>query len=409
VVPDHAPRRRGPGSIGFPFIGALAVTALSLLQGCAPLPILDGRVASVSIRDGADTRLGRAIMPLVQAHAGRSGVLPLLSARDSFAARVRLADAAQRSLDVQYYIWHKDLSGTLLLDALRGAADRGVRVRLLLAIGPGVDDVSSDFDRYWASGSSYPAKDVLAPVGTESVAALAAAATAVEQSVEAVQYMKAIADSPFVRSLLGQTLAFEWATVHMVSDDPAKGLGEVPDDDLLWARLKRVMKKPERELKLVSAYFVPGAEGVHFFTKMSAGGVKVQVLTNSLEATDVVAAHAGYARRRKALLEAGAILFELKRLSSEAVANERDAAWGVVGSSGSSLHAKTFAIDDSRIFVGSFNFDPRSARLNTEMGFVIDSPLLARSIADSFARNMPDHACEVRLARRCVSDKSRPC
>ena len=67
------------------------------------------------------------------------------------------------------------------------------------------------------------------------------------------------------------------------------------------------------------------------------------------------------------------------------------------GVSNSSLHAKTFSIDDAQLFIGSFNFDPRSARLNTEMGFVIDSPALARSIADSFARDMPSRAYEVRL------------
>ena len=447
---------------------------------------LDELVPSLSIRDSANTRLGRAIVPLVQAHTGQSGVAPLLSGRDAFAARMRLADAAERSLDVQYYIWHKDLSGTLLLDALRRAADRGVRVRLLLddnntsglddtlatldthanievrlfnpfrtrnwrplgylfdfarlnrrmhnksftadnqatviggrnvgdeyfgagddflfvdldvlAIGPVVADVSADFDRYWGSGSSYPAREVLLPVGKETISVLAAATNAIENTPAAVQYLNAIRESPFVRNLLAHTLEFEWTQVHMVSDDPAKGLGEVPNEELLWTRLKRVMKKPERELKLVSAYFVPGAEGVDFFAAMAAHGVTIQVLTNSLEATDVVAVHAGYARRRKALLESGVILFELKRLSSDAVISGKDAPRRTGGSSGSSLHAKTFAIDASRIFIGSFNFDPRSARLNTEMGFVIDSSVLARSIADSFAHALPGRAYEVRLA-----------
>ena len=50
------------------------------------------------------------------------------------------------------------------------------------------------------------------------------------------------------------------------------------------------------------------------------------------------------------------------------------------------LHAKTFAVDGARIFVGSFNFDPRSAQLNTEMGFVIDSPALAVQIAERSSR-----------------------
>jgi phosphatidylserine/phosphatidylglycerophosphate/cardiolipin synthase-like enzyme len=67
-------------------------------------------------------------------------------------------------------------------------------------------------------------------------------------------------------------------------------------------------------MKLVSPYLVLGEEGVAFFSAMAASGVKVTMLTNSLEATDVVAVHAGYAKRRKALLEAGVALFELKKI-----------------------------------------------------------------------------------------------
>jgi putative cardiolipin synthase len=86
----------------------------------------------VTQRDTFVTRPGRAIAPLVQAHPGLSGVFALPDGRDAFAARVLLADAAERTLDARYYIWQNDLSGGLLFDALRRAADRGVRVRLLL-------------------------------------------------------------------------------------------------------------------------------------------------------------------------------------------------------------------------------------------------------------------------------------
>ena len=61
------------------------------------------------------------------------------------------------------------------------------------------------------------------------------------------------------------------------------------------------------------------------------------------------------------------------------------------------LHAKTFAVDDNRIFVGSFNFDPRSARLNTEMGLVIQSGTLARQLSKAFDTQVPKLAYEVRL------------
>jgi putative cardiolipin synthase len=140
---------------------------------------------------------------------------------------------------------------------------------------------------------------------------------------------------------------------------------------------------------------VPAEAGEKAFTAFAVNGVKVRILTNSLEATDVAVVHAGYAKRRNALLKAGVTLYELQRLSSNA---ERNKSAGLFGSSGSSLHAKTFAVDSSRVFIGSFNFDPRSARLNTELGFVIESPRLAEHIEDAFNRRIPAEAYEARLS-----------
>ena len=127
---------------------------------------------------------------------------------------------------------------------------------------------------------------------------------------------------------------------------------------------------------------------------MARRGVRIEVLTNSLEATDVAVVHAGYAKRRARLLDAGVTLYELRRLSRAGEATRSEAGFG---SSGSSLHAKTLAVDGSRVFVGSFNFDPRSAELNTEMGFVIQSPALAQKVDVAFAGRIPANAYEVRL------------
>ncbi|HAP78404.1 MAG TPA: hypothetical protein DCR14_20265 [Acidimicrobiaceae bacterium] len=99
----------------------------ALLGGCGSLPSLADRSPSTALADTHDTRLGRAIAPRAAAHPGKSGVYPLLDSRNAFAARVLLARAAERSLDVQYYIWRPDLSGTLLFEALHEAAERGVR------------------------------------------------------------------------------------------------------------------------------------------------------------------------------------------------------------------------------------------------------------------------------------------
>jgi putative cardiolipin synthase len=123
-------------------------------------------------------------------------------------------------------------------------------------------------------------------------------------------------------------------------------------------------------------------------------GVQVCILTNSLAATDVAAVHAGYAKHRADLLRAGVRLHELKSSALEHQAGSRS---GQGGSSSASLHAKTFALDGRCVFVGSFNFDPRSALLNTEMGLLIESPALAERLGAIFDQAVPDLAYEVRL------------
>jgi len=128
---------------------------------------------------------------------------------------------------------------------------------------------------------------------------------------------------------------------------------------------------------------------------MARRGVEITILVNSLEATDVDAVHSGYAKRRKPLLEAGITLYEMRLVSPD---TERHRSTGPLGSSASSLHAKTMSVDRSRVFIGSFNFDPRSANLNTELGFVMASPALAAAMANVLQTDIPDIAYEVHLS-----------
>jgi cardiolipin synthase C len=121
------------------------------MDGCNTLPPLVNRTTSTAILNTDTTRLGTAISPLVDAHPGKSGIYPLADAREAFAARALLAHAAERTLDLQYYIWRGDMSGTLLFNAVRNAADRGVRVRLLLD-----DHGTSGVDRILVALDSHP-------------------------------------------------------------------------------------------------------------------------------------------------------------------------------------------------------------------------------------------------------------
>ena len=123
-------------------------------------------------------------------------------------------------------------------------------------------------------------------------------------------------------------------------------------------------------------------------------GVQVRMLTNSLDATDVLPVHAGYAKRRKDLLRSGVQLYELRQQAAVDAPIDR---LGPFGTSGASLHAKTFAVDGARIFVGSFNFDPRSTTLNTEMGLLIDSERMAQGLHDAFDADLRGLAWRVEL------------
>ncbi|MFG3824591.1 phospholipase D-like domain-containing protein, partial [Escherichia coli] len=145
---------------------------------------------------------------------------------------------------------------------------------------------------------------------------------------------------------------------------------------------------------IISSYFVPTRAGVAQLLRLVRKGVKIAILTNSLAANDVAVVHSGYARWRKKLLRYGVELYELKPTREQpSVIHDR----GITGNSGASLHAKTFSIDSKTVFIGSFNFDPRSIQLNTEMGFVIESEALASLIHKRFLQSLHDAAWQLRL------------
>lgn len=464
---------------------AAVATSISLVSGCAStLPPLDDRVASSAILETADTRLGRALSARVTAHPGKSGVHTMPKPRDAFVARAVLAAMADKSIDVQYYIWHGDTVGYLLFDAIWDAAERGVRVRMLLddantggldptiatldahpnievrlynpfvqrgsralgylsdftrlnrrmhnksftvdnqisivggrnigneyfgagggvvfadldvvVVGAAVHEISGEFDIYWNSPSAYPAAGFVGNAGAKEAADLREFFAKMRAEPESMAYVEALRATPLARDIIERRVEFEWVSTRVVFDDPAKTLDTAARTDvLLFPELVRVMGRPQGTLDLISPYFVPRDDGAAALVALAQSGVRIRILTNSLAASDVSAVHAGYAKHREQLLRAGIQLFELKPTAvQEAPAGKS----GVGSSSSAGLHAKTFSVDGKRVFVGSFNFDPRSARLNTEMGVVIESPALARDMAEAFDRSVPVVAYQVRLA-----------
>lgn len=467
----------------------LMLGVLALVGGCMSLPQNVERTPSLALVHTDDTRLGRAVGVRAAANPGKDGIFPLANGRDAFAARIVLAAVAERSLDLQYYIWKPDTTGQLMFEETWKAAERGVRVRILLddqqtrkldatiaaldahpnievrlfnpyvnrsfrvgdiatdfarinrrmhnksfnadnqvaivggrnigneyygadprldyndldvlAVGPAVREVSRQFDLYWNSVSAYPAASVIGQAVFEREAHLRDDWAKVRQDPETLRYIDTVRKTPIVQQLLDRKLPLEWTSARIIYDDPEKVL-QPPEriETHLLPRMRATMGQPMHELDLVSPYFVPGKEGAQAFAALAERGVRLRVVTNSLAATDVSPVHAGYKKYRKALLRSGARIYELKPSAElqERKKKEDDVdKHSIGGSASAALHAKTFAVDRSRIFVGSFNLDPRSSRLNTEMGAVIDSPSLAKQLSEAIDTRVANSAYEVRL------------
>ncbi|MDO5653388.1 MAG: phospholipase D family protein [Brachymonas sp.] len=453
-------------------VGLVATAKL----GYRPLPDNSQRPASqrFAAADTAATLLGKAVAKETAAHPGLTGIFPLYDGHDAFAARTVLADVAERSIDAQYFIWRDDTAGHLVFQALLKAANRGVRVRLLLddnntpgmdgvllaldqhpnievrlfnpfmqrqqrvvgfmsdfyrlnrrmhnksftvdnqitvmggrnvadeyyetgvgmafadldvaAVGPVVDATSQQFDQYWESAAVYPASAII-PADTQP--AVLDGTPRTDAATQA--YLKAVAASTLMQQLQQGDLPLHWTTAEVISDHPGKGLGEAPKGSHVLDKILPVMLGAQQELSIVSAYFVPTQAGTDLLVQLRQKPVEVKLLTNSLSATDVLPVHAGYARYRDNLLRAGVKIHELKRGAAVA----QPVAFGPGGSSDASLHAKVFSVDRKHIFIGSFNMDPRSADLNTEMGLLLESPVLAQLLEDALAQKNPVFSYEL--------------
>lgn len=437
--------------------------------------------------DTQNTRLARTVAGDIAKHSGKSGFHLLSSGMDAFVARVGLVDLAERSLDVQYYIWHNDTTGTILVDRLLRAADRGVRVRVLLddldtagkdrdirlldahpnievrlynpfinrgnrllefatdlsrvnrrmhnksltadnaativggrnigneyfgavshaefsdldvlGTGPIVQDVSGMFDTYWNSESVAPIRGFASdqPVTEE---ALARARVGFEKTVQELAnspYIAAIHEEGVLSRLQSGRIPLYWGHAILLFDDPGKVTADkISADTHLAPNLSTYIDKATQEIEIISPYFVPGPRLVETLGKLVNKGIRVRVLTNSLAANDVGLVHAGYMRYRVGLLKRGVALYEFKSMRQTGE-QERDDKKKWAGSSRASLHAKTFAWDRRMMFVGSFNLDPRSVALNTEMGVLFESPELVDTVMDSFEKNLERKAYRLQL------------
>jgi len=437
-----------------------------------PRPQLPEEVARPT---GDGTELDGLISGPEAQHPGRSGFRLVGQGPEAFAIRTRSALLAGRSLDVQTYIWHADVTGLYLAHRVLETADRGVRVRLLVddmdaraknagfaaldahphvavrmfnpffsrrgtlsqvaemvgsfnrinhrmhnktwiadnriaivggrnlgdeyfgasedvnfvdldfaMVGPVVRDASASFDRYWNASTTWP-MSVLDPEGVNPEALERVRTLLAERAAEGERssYAAELRGDDAVGRLLAGDWPMEWTTEsRFVSDDPGKVsmTGEALERSHVRTLLVPAAEAAKKSVSLISPYFVPGELGTRILVDAARAGRRVRVLTNSLVANDVAAVHGGYTRWRRALLEGGVAIWELKPLPGS------DVRASLLGSSGASLHTKALAVDGRTLFVGSFNIDPRSTWLNCEQGVLAESAPLTETFEAIFDR-----------------------
>jgi putative cardiolipin synthase len=458
----------------------LALASL-LIAGCASVPRDIPRPSSVAFQDHESTALGQRIAQDAAGRPGQSGFSLMRYGHEAFTARVALADLAQKSIDVQYYIWEADATGRILAERLTRAAERGVRVRVLLddanlqnldatvagfdahpnievrlfnpfvqrkaktldfltdfervnhrmhnklmvvdnavaivggrnmsdpyfgvnatqnfrdldvaAVGPVVRELSKVYDRFWNGDWAVPiAAFVDRPYGMDDYTLTT---KLVRDSIPVSSYPWPLERDvvELERDLEALYRAFVWAPGRVLWDDPAS----IHDPGLrtMSKALGRRFGELETEVLVESAYFVPRESGTAAAELLRSKGIRIRVLTNSLASNDVLAAFAGYSKYRERLVAAGVELHELR---PDAGPIRQRMFFGVRGGSRAGLHTKAIVFDRKDVFIGSFNFDPRSSNINTEAGLFIESPVLAAQLADHMMEGVRlDNAYRVQL------------
>jgi putative cardiolipin synthase len=427
----------------------------------------------------------------VAAHPGQSGSYVLDTGAEALIARAWLADHAERTMEIQYFIWSTDNVGILAAESLLRAADRGVKVRVLvddllidapdesllalahhpnidiriynpkstvgtpvqkrvvnvatdfrgvnqrmhnkillidgkaaitggrnmadeyfdydheynfrdrdvLLVGTVVGSVSASFEQFWASPLTVPVEELYDGLGLmqkhvevndaevqEIYQRLHAYAAAPENFAPEVRAAIEATPQTFPR-LSTQTV---WSGVEFISDSPGKNANtfSLGGGGLTTAALARLVESAKASITIQSPYLVASDAAIELLRRAVARGVRVRINTNSLASTDNLMAFSGYRSQRKRLLKLG---LEITEFQPEPIAQRELLARLAAANKTkpvAALHAKTMVVDHQVTYIGTFNFDPRSANLNTEAGAIIHDAGLAQAVEQAIAVDM---------------------
>ncbi len=427
----------------------------------------------------------------IAANAGKSGVYVLDTGAEALLARAWLADHARESIEVQYFIWSTDNIGILAAEALLRAAERGVRVRVIvddllidapdksllalarhpnidiriynpqssvgvplhkrllnvltdfrgvnqrmhdktlivdgkvgitggrnmaaeyfdynheynfrdrdaLLLGEAVKAMRASFERFWSSELSIKVEDLYdgwglmqsnVRVNDEEIQRVYRELHEYAKLPEnfAPEVRAAIVATPAAFARLAQQMT--WGKVDFISDRPGKNENQFRLDGggETAAALGRLVQSARERIVIQSPYLVLSDKAMDLFRQVTARGVTVRINTNSLASTDNLAAFSGYRNQRDRLLKMGLQIYEYKPAPEVQVKLMQRSPTATGKPPIFSLHAKTLVVDSKIVYIGTFNFDPRSENLNTEVGAIIHDPALARAVEASIETDM---------------------
>jgi putative cardiolipin synthase len=272
--------------------------------------------------------------------------------------------------------------------------DYNFRDREVLLLGAAVGDMRDNFEEFWAHPLAVAVEDLLVdpddPINAEEAQQhfdeLHAYANNPDNFNLAIR--NAIDNMPTRFPLLAQEMV--WERVQFISDYPGKNAGTegFGGGGTATTALIDALKNAKHSVLIQSPYLIMPKGGIELLEELHNRGVRIRISTNSLASTDNVPAFVGYFRQRPRLLSAGVELYEYKaypQIQAELI--ERYAEFAD-NNPRFGLHAKSMVIDDELVFIGTFNLDPRSTHLNTEVGVIVESRELAEELTQSIERDI---------------------